>query len=1042
MSNSKALKHVYFTRIKFMNFSAELKVVLKAEDKLLKRVILFFALIIISPCIHAQSIANYTFSSSSVTYNALTSATTIMSANEDETVSSVQSIGFDFWYNGNVYTDFIVSSNGFISFTTSMTTADASVQNALNSTNNKLILAPLWDDLSTGTTGSIVTRLNTGNSTQYIREIEFKSMRWNKSSQDNVITFMIRLTQNTNTIEFWYSGGTASVNSGSASIGINGNNSGTQQFISINNSGIASSSAETATVSTKPSSSTLYKFTPAAPAAPSGLTGTALNANSVRFNWTDNATNETGYVVYYSTSANVPLNSSSSQQVMLAPNTTTITLTGLLSNTGYFVKVFALKEGLAGPATGNANTPYCAAVTAPTVTGGTASCGGSVTLSASGSSSGYFWFTTSTGYEPIATTASYVTPALSSTTTYYVTAVNSSGCQSSPRTAVTATITAAPGNWIGSVSRDWNNTSNWCGGTLPVSTTDINIASGTTYSPAIEGITAVCRNLIIASGGTLTNASTGTLNVYGNITSNDAYTDNGTTVMTGSSAQSINGTITFNNFTINNSAGVTLNNATTVTGILTLTSGTLVSNGNLTLDMNTGAIAGTGSGSISGNIAVSKSVSSNKYHFISSPLSGRTVADWNDDVAISPGPQYLNLYKYNESYTDTTKTVGWEGITSLNTSLEDMQGYALYFNGTTTMDETGTYTHSSGFSRTGLTNTVSVTNGATSPESDGWHLIGNPYPSMLDWDASGGWTKTNIDNAIYFWDPVNKRYASYASGAGTNGGTRYIPSMQGFWVKANLPGGAGSLSMNNNVRVTSANSAIYKTAPYKDVLKLKASNGNYSDETIIRFTEDASVTFDSNTDAYKWMNSDSMPSLYTLSGSTKYSINSIPGTEDINIPLKLEAGFSGAYTIEAQRTESFGLEHEIILEDRLTGVKQDLRSNPLYIAEISKADTTGRFYISFRKTSSATENFSPESTPSINIGVKEKNLYLKFSNIRAGRSIILLTNLFGQEMVKIENPVISNGEYYLTLPDFTTGIYLIKVITPKLIKSKKILLSE
>ena len=33
----------------------------------------------------------------------------------------------------------------------------------------------------------------------------------------------------------------------------------------------------------------------------------------------------------------------------------------------------------------------------------------------------------------------------------------------------------------------------------------------------------------------------------------------------------------------------------------------------------------------------------------------------------------------------------------------------------------------------------------------GFNLVGNPYPSAIDWDAASGWTKTNIDNAVYYF---------------------------------------------------------------------------------------------------------------------------------------------------------------------------------------------------------------------------------------------------------------------------------------------------
>jgi hypothetical protein len=82
-----------------------------------------------------------------------------------------------------------------------------------------------------------------------------------------------------------------------------------------------------------------------------------------------------------------------------------------------------------------------------TVTGGQ-NCGtGQITLAATASSgtTSYKWYTTLTGGVPIpgATGSSYTTPSLSTTTPYYVTALNAS-CESQVRTEVIATVNPTP----------------------------------------------------------------------------------------------------------------------------------------------------------------------------------------------------------------------------------------------------------------------------------------------------------------------------------------------------------------------------------------------------------------------------------------------------------------------------------------------------------------------------------------------------------------------------------------------------------------------
>ncbi|HMJ70881.1 MAG TPA: gliding motility-associated C-terminal domain-containing protein [Cyclobacteriaceae bacterium] len=97
----------------------------------------------------------------------------------------------------------------------------------------------------------------------------------------------------------------------------------------------------------------------------------------------------------------------------------------------------------------SARTPVTATINtvpkAPAVTGNSICGAGTVALSATGGSAGqYRWYTAATGGTAIAgeTSATYNTPAISTTTTYHV-SINDGNCEST-RTAVTATINTNP----------------------------------------------------------------------------------------------------------------------------------------------------------------------------------------------------------------------------------------------------------------------------------------------------------------------------------------------------------------------------------------------------------------------------------------------------------------------------------------------------------------------------------------------------------------------------------------------------------------------
>jgi large repetitive protein len=92
---------------------------------------------------------------------------------------------------------------------------------------------------------------------------------------------------------------------------------------------------------------------PNAPLAPTNLVASTISETQVQLNWTDNATNETAYEVYASTSPNAGYNYLGA----LAPGTTTFQHTGLNDNTVYYYRLRAINaDGGSGVATASAKT--------------------------------------------------------------------------------------------------------------------------------------------------------------------------------------------------------------------------------------------------------------------------------------------------------------------------------------------------------------------------------------------------------------------------------------------------------------------------------------------------------------------------------------------------------------------------------------------------------------------------------------------------------------------------------------------------------------
>ncbi|MGC4041174.1 MAG: GEVED domain-containing protein [Flavobacterium sp.] len=149
----------------------------------------------------------------------------------------------------------------------------------------------------------------------------------------------------------------------------------------------------------------------------------------------------------------------------------------------------------------------------------------------------------------------------------------------------TLTIAAGAPVIVAQASANWSLGSTWVGGVAPTATDNAMIPNGfnvTTDSAAAN----VCKQLTIASGGTLT-SNTSTLSVSGNLINNGTVAVGGGTInVAGASAGagiSNAGTMTLNSGTVNLSAAGTNDRTLNSSGTLTVASGNLNVFGNVVI---------------------------------------------------------------------------------------------------------------------------------------------------------------------------------------------------------------------------------------------------------------------------------------------------------------------------------------------------------------------------------------------------------------------------------------------------------------------------
>jgi hypothetical protein len=307
----------------------------------------------------------------------------------------------------------------------------------------------------------------------------------------------------------------------------------------------------------------------------------------------------------------------------------------------------------------------------------------------------------------------------------------------------------------------------------------------------------------------------------------------------------------------------------------------------------------------------------------------------------------------------------------------------------------------------------------------GANLIGNPYPSSVDWKSASGWDRSPLESNgggydVWIWNDEAENYGVYNSASavdvGTLGVTRYIAPTQGFFVSATAP---GNVSMNNSARVHNGSGNWLKTTSdfiSRLSLAIEPTSGTNKDQVIIELGHDAV-----GGTRKKFSFVQSAPSLYLPHNSTDYSLRMI-GSIASNpvIPVALKPGVSGEHSLIAT-FDDYAFEI-LLLEDRLTGIKHDLKANPVYTFSAGIKDDPNRFVLHLEEGNYA----NPYDPLPVRIYSYEKTLYLDMRLVDQNDPCLLeIYDLMGRMMDSQNVPC---GNIETISFNYPSGIYIIRVI--------------
>jgi len=604
------------------------------------------------------------------------------------------------------------------------------------------------------------------------------------------------------------------------------------------------------------------------------------------------------------------------------------------------------------------------------------------------------------------------------------------------------------GKWLG-VNTNWNDASNWPCSTIPDTTVNTEIPSGTPNLPDFTSITANVKNLTIDTLVTITVNSSSNINVKGNLTLKGNIAGNGGVTLNGSSAQSIFGKGTIKNMTLNNASGATINSGDTITlkGALTLSAGTLNTNNGLVFgsdSASTARLAPVATGAnITGNVTIRQYVQGGRraYRFFGHPFS--------TSIALSQIEQTMDITGTGGSshgFTNTTTNApsaywyhsqvgnsslgydpGWQAFTNTNgadtNGFKQYEGIRLFVRGAKNEGLNGySYTPSPvTISMSGPLNVGNQTMVLHTGANSNYNQVSNPYASPTDIGTAIANAQTAghvTGGAFYIWNP----YLGVAGGyeAKPIGYSYVIGPNTSFQVRAAYD--TATLSFTESQKTATVAETLLRSSNDHVSFDILDDADHQWDMMTINFDANASAGEDKNMDAGKPVNPDL--NFYSLSSENeKLAIDARPYVAGSIIPLGLTTSYAQDYTI---RVNEFSVPGDLYLHDKMLNSYTKLQGGAEYKFTVSKdaaSQGNNRFELTTTDVeATAAAAFAVTLAPN----PATDNVTLSFNTRNSAETRINITDAAGVNVMAKELGVQQNGSVMLDIHNLPAGIYMVE----------------
>ena len=450
-----------------------------------------------------------------------------------------------------------------------------------------------------------------------------------------------------------------------------------------------------------------------------------------------------------------------------------------------------------------------------------------------------------------------------------------------------------------------------------------------------------------------------------------------------------------------------------------------------TLTLKTGASM-TVDGNSTGDITYTRSIGTTNWYLISSPVTGQDIDAFASASNLATGTQLNNmgLGDYNNSTNDWSyyqSGASGSGVFASGDARAIKLASAgdISFTGNIDVDDSGV----------GIAMTTST---------NGYNLIGNPYPSYIAANNSGNATNNILkvndtdndyltESTIWFFNQSTLSYdqINHASSA------MHIAPGQGFFVSSN---GSNSFSFTEAMQSNQSSDTFQRLSPRPEI-ELTLSDGSLIRNTDIFYIEGTTTGFDNGYDSTLFGGSTHSFEIYTHlvsdSQGQDFGIQSLPDNnfEDTVIPVGVNAVSGTDITISALASNlPAGI--SLFLEDKTDDSFTLLDEESNYSTTLeSDAQGIGRYYL--HTTSQSLDAASVALNNNISV-YKSSGNNLRIVGVQSGMANIYLYNTIGKQVLKTS--FMGSGVNDIELPELSRGVYIVKLSTLNGVFNKKIII--